>query len=355
MNKCAFFVNNTQKGNTMIKRSTPVLPLYSLKKSRLCSFTLIELLVSKTCQIGVLPLYYLKKENKKMPYYACEESASCPNGALHIFRRKMLHTAEPCFIRSAFTLIELLVVIAIIAILAAMLLPALQQARMRAQTGACVNNFKQLGMVAQQYAESNSGFMPHQVEKGGPLRRYKSVLYRYDPSLFPHHTLSVEEHLGGWDRNNREKKWYKGRFICPGSSLNELAALAAQGLISSDELFFNSIAVCHAFITRGKTQQVGYPKLNMIRYPSQLFFMADSNGGRYLSYDSDITQKTNGETISLRHSGGSNFLHADGHVSYRKRSEFPTTYRTASYWTSWHWCFRDNISDPSKTYKLYRQ
>ena len=80
-------------------------------------FTLIELLVSKTCQTGVLPLYYLKKENKKMPYYACEASASCPNGALHIFRRKMLHTAEPCFIRSAFTLIELLVVIAIITIL----------------------------------------------------------------------------------------------------------------------------------------------------------------------------------------------------------------------------------------------
>ena len=80
-------------------------------------FTLIELLVSKTCQTVVFPLYYLKKENKRMPYYACEASASCPNGALHIFRRKMLHTAEPCFIRSAFTLIELLVVIAIITIL----------------------------------------------------------------------------------------------------------------------------------------------------------------------------------------------------------------------------------------------
>ena len=122
-------------------------------------FTLIELLVSKTCQTGVLPLYYLKKENKKMPYYACEESASCPNGALHIFRRKMLHTAEPCFIRSAFTLIELLVVIAIIAILAAMLLPALQQARQRAHNTTCLNNLKQLTFAYIAYAPDNGGWV----------------------------------------------------------------------------------------------------------------------------------------------------------------------------------------------------
>ena len=125
----------------------------------------------------------------------------------------------------SFTLIELLVVIAIIAILAAMLLPALSAARERARFSNCAGKLKQIGMVVHMYAEDNAGFrpVPNNTKSGADSLTYGNIIATQGVSSLDQNTLgsyfswdAVGGAAGAQDKSNYMEAFWR----CPSDTQN---------------------------------------------------------------------------------------------------------------------------------------